>query len=325
MITTFRRSPVRGYLLAVLSWLAATVMRYALDHYLTDGFPFLTFFPAVVLVTYLAGIKAGVLTAVLSGMTAWGIFMGPVPFATSTAVLLAMLLFVFIVCVDIFFIDGMERERARAELESERSRDMAQRQAVLMEEVQHRISNNLLVVSALLALQGRNTDDPASRKNLNEARDRVSVIAKIQRALYSASGNHEPILSVAENLLKDALEAADRSDITYAVTGDEVVLPPDQVTPVALIFLECVNNALEHAFADRAGHIEVRLETVNGERVLSVTDDGPGLGAAPAAGASPSLGLTIANSLAKQLSGAFSIADGPAGGAVARLSWPVAT
>lgn len=324
MIKTFRSSPLRGYLLAVAVWLAAAATREAFDGYLPDGFPFLTFFPAVVLVTYLAGVRAGLTTALLSGLTAWGVYMGPVPFAMSTPVLMAMVLFVFIVAVDIFFIAGMERERGRAELEAARSRQMALTQTVLLEEVQHRISNNLLVVSALLALQGRATEDPVTRRNLNEARDRVAVIAKIQRALYSASGRREPFLSVARSLLSDTLQAADRKDITFTIDGEDAELSPDEMTPVALIFLECVNNALEHAFAGQPGHIDVRLRTADGERVLSVHDNGPGVGPAPAAGATPSLGLSIASNLAKQLSGSFAVSTAPSGGALAELRWPAA-
>lgn len=288
--------PVAAYGLAVAAWLVAFLVRMGLDHQFPPGFPYLTFFPAVVVVTYLAGLRAGLLTAVLSGLTAWWFFIGPPGFELNSATGLALAFYAFVVAVDIFFIDGMQRERRRAEAES---RDLLSR------EIQHRVSNNLQVVSAMLALQAQHTTDPDARRGLQEARGRTALIAKVQRGLHDLNGHALPFAVFARDLLTDALDAAGRNDVQLTVTGGEQPLSADQSTPVSLIMLECVNNALEHGFAGRSGVILVDLSMDGSQQALTVTDDGDGLPPGFDAARSSSLGLRIVHSMARQLGGQF--------------------
>jgi len=67
----FRSPAWRGYLLAIFAWAIAFGLRYSLAPWFPPGFPYLTFFPAVVLVAYYAGLRPAILTAVLSALAAW--------------------------------------------------------------------------------------------------------------------------------------------------------------------------------------------------------------------------------------------------------------
>lgn len=60
-----------GYVFAAIMALAAWALRYALNDWFPPGFPYLTFFPAVVVTAYFAGLRPAVLCAVLSGVAAW--------------------------------------------------------------------------------------------------------------------------------------------------------------------------------------------------------------------------------------------------------------
>ncbi len=299
------RSPWAAYGLAVAAWLAAFLLRLGLDSQFPPGFPSLTFFPAVVVVTYLAGLRAGILTGVLSGLTAWWFFIGPPGFELNSATGVAVGFYIFVVAVDIFFIDGMKRERRRAEVEIDRSRALAESRDLLSREIQHRVSNNLQVVSALLALQAQHTTDPDARRGLQEARGRTALIAKVQRRLHDVHGQALPFASFARDLLDDAIDAAGRTDVVLTITGGEQALPQDLSTPVSLVMLECVNNALEHAFPGRGGRLLVDLSGRQEEMVLSITDDGDGLPPGFDAEQSASLGLRIIHSMARQLGGRF--------------------
>lgn len=64
-----------AYTLAVASFALAFLFRHALDPLLPSGYPYLTFFPAVILTTFIAGIGPGLITAALSGLmpTIWGL------------------------------------------------------------------------------------------------------------------------------------------------------------------------------------------------------------------------------------------------------------
>lgn len=314
----FRTTALRGYALALVAWAIAFGLRYGLAHWFPPGFPYLTFFPAVVLVAFYAGLRPAVLTATLSGLSAWWLWIGPPGFDFGVATLVAIGFYVFVVAVDIFFIVGMDGASRRLAREVERNAALALSRDILMKEVQHRVSNNLQVVSALLDIEARGARDPVARKALADASARTALIARIQRSLADADRQAAASETLAEAVANDALKAAARDDVRLEISGDGVVLSAEEATPVVLVMLECVNNALEHAFPDRSGRITIALSDEGDRRTLVVADDGAGLSGSSDA---DSLGVKIIRALARQLDGDWSIAPA-AQGAVARLTWP---
>ncbi|WAC59441.1 sensor histidine kinase [Brevundimonas sp. SL130] len=317
----FRSNPIYGYGLAICAWLTAFGVRMALADWFPPGFPYLTFFPAVVVAAYFAGLRPALLTAVLSGLSAWWFWIGAPGFDWSLATGLALIFYVFVVAVDIFFIIGMNSATDNLRLEVARNAALAESRDLLLKEVQHRVSNNIQVVSSLLRLEAGMSKDPATRRALSEASARTAMIANVQRSLLDADGAAAPFDDLARRLVCDALNAAGRNDVTVMVEDARHALTAEEATPVVLILLECVNNALEHAFPNRAGRIDVRLYEDGPERRLEVRDDGvgPPPDFDPAKGRS--LGLRIVLGLAEQLHGRFDIVDA-APGALCVLSYP---
>ncbi|HEV7353961.1 MAG TPA: histidine kinase dimerization/phosphoacceptor domain -containing protein [Brevundimonas sp.] len=318
----FRRPVWRAHLLALAVWAAASALRYVLDPWFPPGFPYLTYFPAVVLVAYFAGLRPAVLTAVLSGLTAWWFWIGAPGFDVSSATLLALAFYVFVVAVDIFFIVGMDGASRRLAAEVERNAALARSRDILLREVQHRVSNNIQVVSALLQLEARAATDPGARKALGEAAARTALVARIQRSLSDADGQPTAFRELAGAIVEDALAAAGRTDVQVEIAGSAGSLSAEEATPVTLILLEAVNNALEHAFPGRPGRLEIRLDEAEGTRRLTVADDGIGVPAG-GAGRTEGLGLRLVQGLARQLGGDWDLTPGETG-ALARLTWPAA-
>lgn len=317
---TFRHPAWRGYALAVVAWLIAFGLRYGLPHWFPPGFPYLTFFPAVVLVAYYAGLRPAVLTATLSGLSAWWFWIGPPGFDLGVATLVAIGFYAFVVAVDIFFIVGMDKASARLAREVERNAALAESRDILLREVQHRVSNNIQMVSALLKLEARSAVDQAARKALVEASARTGLVARIQRSLADADRQNTAFQDLARSIVDDALTAAARDDVVVSISGGDVVLSAEEATPVVLIMLECVNNALEHGFPDRPGRITIDLCDDGAVRTLTIADDG--VGVAEDTGVEPtSLGLRIITALSRQLGGEWSLRP-LSPGAIARLSWP---
>ncbi|WP_336976661.1 sensor histidine kinase [Brevundimonas nasdae] len=318
----FRNPAWRGYALAVVAFLVAFGLRYGLAHWFPPGFPYLTFFPAVVLVAYYAGLRPAILTATLSGLSAWWFWIGPPGFDLGVATFVAIGFYAFVVAVDIFFIVGMDKASAKLAREVERSTALAESRDILLREVQHRVSNNIQMVSALLKLEARTTVDPGAKKALTDASARTGLVARIQRSLADADQKKTAFHDVARSIVDDALTAAARDDVVVSISGGDVVLSAEEATPVVLIMLECVNNALEHGFPDRPGRITIDLSDDGAVRTLTIADDG--VGVAEDTGAEPtSLGLRIITALARQLGGDWSLRPFSPG-AIARLSWPSA-
>lgn len=318
---SFRSKPVLGYGLAVGAWLAAFLLRAGLADWFPPGFPYLTFFPAVVVVAYFAGLRPAILTSVLSGLSAWWFWIGAPGFDWSAATGVALGFFAFVVAVDIFFIVGMTSATRDLEEEVKRSTALAHSRDLLYRELQHRVSNNIQVVSALLKLEAGITSDTQAKRVLNEAATRTALIAKVQRGLSDADGRATPFDEVARDLCADALAAAAREDVVVDVRDGRLTLTAEEATPVMLTMLECVNNALEHALPSRAGRIEIGLSEVGQERVLEVRDDGQGLSAGFDLNKTRSLGLNIVRGLAGQLGGQFLIEPGHPG-VRATLTYP---
>jgi two-component sensor histidine kinase len=205
-------------------------------------------------------------------------------------------------------LSALLRSRDRLEAERERYARLAESRDLLYREMQHRVSNNIQIVAGLLHLQSQGLQDPGAKRALTEASSRISLIARIQRQLHDNAGEPMPFRLFAQELLADALAAAGVEGVSVEIEGGEEALHADQATPVSLVMLECVNNALEHAFdPGQTGVVRVTLARDGARHVLTVSDDGRGLPGGFDLEAGKSLGLKIVRTMASQLEGDFSI------------------
>ncbi|GAA0736929.1 sensor histidine kinase [Sphingomonas japonica] len=303
---------------------AALVARFAADPLFPTGFPYVTFFPVVILASALFGARQGLLSGVLGGLLSWYFFIGaPDRFELGSGIATALGFYALVVGTDVLIIHWMQRANAKLAAERERSRALADTRELLFRELQHRVSNNLQVVAALLSLQKRQVGDAAARAALDEASRRMAVIGRISRQLYDPSGRARDVRSLLEPLCADVVDASGRKDVEVRVTcaADEE-LAPDAAIPMALIVAESVANAIEHGFAGRdGGRIEVELSRgADGGVVVEVRDDGHGVPDGFAIDQQASLGLRIAAMLAEQLRGSFALIGGA--GTTARLVLP---
>lgn len=317
--------PIYTYILTGLFCATAFMLRVAAEPMLPIGYPFITFFPAVILSSFLFGVRPGSFAAVLCGIISWYGFIPPYGgFAVNPGVVTAMLFYAGVVAVDIMLIHFMQRANFNLAIERERSRALAENRELLFHELQHRVSNNLQVVAAMLSLQRRHIDNDVARRALDDAAGRVSLVGRISRALYDASGAGQDIGAFLKTLTADILDASGRQDVALTVVApDDLRLDASVTVPLALVVAESISNAMEHGLPDRAGHICVTLESVDGALALQIVDDGRGLAADEAACVSESLGLRLAHALAAQLGGHFALKPSPLGGAIARLDLPV--
>lgn len=313
--------PAMGYPLALGLTAVALLLRFVVPF--PPGFPYLTFFPAVILTAVVAGMGPAMLCAVLSGLAAWYFFIPPYEtFSLAGATPVALGFYVFVVAIDIALIHGLSLALRDGAKNEDRANDLARRRELLFQELQHRVSNNLQVVSALLRLEERRVDDDRARHALAQAGGRLALIGSIQRKLINSEGEPEAFAAFALDMCREAILAAGAEGVVVEVRPEAPGLHPDQAAPVSLVMLECVNNALEHAFdGGRPGRIDVSLTRDDDEITLRVADNGRGPPPGFDVAGSDSLGLSIALAMARQLGGRFSIEA--ENGAVCRLVFPV--
>jgi PAS domain S-box-containing protein len=217
-------------------------------------------------------------------------------------------------------IDGqkcVEAELSRTA--AERARLLQQKEMLLLE-IQHRVRNNLQLISSLLSLQNRTITDPETLQQFIEARGRIQTVAQVHEQLYLTD---QPDLMDFAGLLRGMC-------LNHSRPGIEVVcqchgpldLPIDEATPLALIANELVSNAVDYAYpADggllaAGGEVRVILEGQSpGPVELRVEDDGIGL-PPDQDRAQGSLGMRLVRQLTRQLRGDIETASGAGGASV---------
>ncbi|ACL56668.1 sensor histidine kinase [Methylobacterium nodulans] len=321
-----RRHPWLADACGVVAFAGALALRFALDGILSSGFPYLTFFPAVIITTFACGPRPGTICAVLSGLAAWYFFMAPrYSLVLTGESALALVLYAFIVAVDIVLIASMQRASERLRQQQRLSNRLIEQQRVLFQELQHRVANSMQFVAALLALQKRQAahDPQAALNALDEARLRVELMARIHRRLYDPASLERPIGAYLQEICSDLLDATGARTVICRVEMPPVRLDLSRLTTLSLLVVEVVTNAIKHAFPDGArGTITIRLEPLAaGRLLLTITDDGRGLPADFDQQVRDRLGFRIIQNLAAQLGGQVRYES--KGGTVARLEFPV--
>lgn len=320
-----RRAGVFDYVMGIALYLGAFILRYALDDLLPPGFPYLTFFPAIVLATYTLGTGPGLLCAVLSGLSAWYAFLPPFySLALTWQTGLALAFFIFIVAIDIFIIDRMVRATMALDQARAQAQAFAEQRDNLFSELQHRVGNNLMMVSAMLKVQARASTDQSVKRALDDAASRIAIVSDINRLFVSASQSvnlldERFVLDLAQKCLQ-ANGAEGRFSISASV--ETVELTQEKFLPAALTLAEAISNAVEHAFgSDGVGTIEIRGDRTDAGYRLQVADNGRGLPDGFQLTDSKSVGLKLLRSFAHQLGGVFTLTN--RGGALSELVFPL--
>jgi two-component system, sensor histidine kinase PdtaS len=315
--------PAVRYTTTVALCLFALWLRWTLDGAFPPGYPFLTFFPAVILSSFVFGPRPGILAAVICGIFAWYVFIPPrMTFTVNTGTLTAMLFYIAVVTTDIALVHFMQSANARLHAAREEvralaedRRQLAERAELLFQEMQHRVGNNLQMVGAVIALQMRGLTEPAARRALADASARLQVIGDIQRQLYRHDGEVVCLDEFLREVCAKTMATSARPGITCTVdAAPGITLRPDSAVPVALIVTEAVANALEHGFANRTGgSIVVRLSREGDATHLRVEDDGVGLAPDFIPAEADTLGLRISRVLSRQLEGEIALENGESG------------
>src|ERR671933_914752 len=187
----------------------------------------------------------------------------------------------------------------------------------LLQEIHHRVKNNLQVISSLLRLQSRQIRDQQALELFKESQNRVQAMALIHEKLYQSSNLafidfQEYITSLVGNLCRSY--DIYRQAITFKVNVNQVSLAIDTAIPCGLIINELVANSLKYAFPDKAkGTIHVCLHCEeNKSYTLIIRDNGIGLPINFNLKPLNSLGLNLVNILIEQLEGTLEL-DGRKG------------
>lgn len=203
--------------------------------------------------------------------------------------------------------DITQRKQAEAQLQ----RSLREKE-VLLQEVHHRVKNNLQVISSLLDLQSQHLKDPTMLPIFQESCNRVKSMTLVHELLYRSKDysqiNFRDYLTNLTSYLFQSY-GVDTNTITLELDIDDVTLNTDKVITCGLIVQELVSNTLKYAFPNHtSGKIKISLQT-DFEHccTLIINDNGVGLPTELDLANVKSLGLRLVNVLINQLEGTFKI------------------
>ncbi|MBT4287438.1 MAG: PAS domain S-box protein, partial [Bacteroidetes bacterium] len=151
----------------------------------------------------------------------------------------------------------------------------------LIDEIHHRVKNNIAIIASLLKMQSNSIEDPQIKEVLKESQNRVYAMSAVHETLHGSD-------NLSQIDLKTYLSKVTTSIFqTYSINPDkvklnisveEIPISIDQANPIGLVINELISNSLKYAFPDeRKGEITVSMKKLNKELELTIMDDGIGM------------------------------------------------
>ncbi|MEH2241578.1 PAS domain S-box protein [Nostoc sp.] len=183
---------------------------------------------------------------------------------------------------------------------------------VLLKEIHHRVKNNLGIVSSLLQMQCRRTQEPLVTAILRDSQNRIASIALVHEKLYGSEDLAD--IDLAQYIpdltthLFDSYNVSS-SQIQLNIQVDDASLDIETAIPCGLIINELVSNALKYAFGgNRRGEIQVKFyQESESTFTLIIRDNGIGIPENFDSKKAKTLGITLVQGLVKQLRGSLEI------------------
>lgn len=183
---------------------------------------------------------------------------------------------------------------------------------VLLQEIHHRVKNNLQVVSSLLSLQAGSEPDQNIVAALNESERRVRVMARVHENLYRATDlAHINARDYLNAIAKDAKFS--HGDVGAGIVIiediDDIILDVEHAIPIGQVVSELISNSFKYAFPNhQKGEVKISLKDIgNTTFELSVSDNGMGLPKGFVLEKSDTLGLKLVTALCGNLHGEITV------------------
>jgi PAS domain S-box-containing protein len=206
------------------------------------------------------------------------------------------------------YIDITEQKENQRKLEQS-----LEEKRVLLEEIHHRVKNNLAIISGFLQLQAFEIEDEKTKQVLNDSQLRIQSIAIVHEMLYQSKNfvdiSFEAYVKRLIETVRNTLPL-DHQHIDISIEAADVSLDINQAIPCAILINELVTNSYKHAFQEQdKGKIWVTLKQNTDHIDLIVKDDGVGLPEDFSIEEKNSIGMNLIQTLTDQLNGVLEISS----------------
>ena len=292
---------------------------------------FLLFIPAVIVASFVFDRGSGFLAVILSSIIGVYFFVEPYTSLGFAHVgeIVRLVAFIGVGLLSASIIEALRHtvEKLQDAVATSRSAESrlwladAQKE-LLLNDINHRIKNDLQWVASLLSQAVGRAADREAKEALENAGAQIGVLARVYDRLrlrgVSTAVDAQEFVSELCGDLRSAV--AGRVAASVRCHLEPVMLEPSRAVMLGLIINELVTNALKHAYpSGRDGEVAIELRRSADEFHLSVCDNGVGM----PLDVKPGRGQRIVHSLARELNGAAQWSPLPGGGTCAMVSFPV--
>ncbi|THV17291.1 HWE histidine kinase domain-containing protein [Rhizobium rhizophilum] len=311
------------YVASIMVFAIALAIRAWFDPVLPAGFPFLTFFPAVIICGFVFGLRQGLLVAVLSGLSAWYFFISPGRFDFTIGTLLAMGLYLFVVATDLTLVYLITRAYRQEINTREEIQRLAEQQEVMAQELDHRLKNIFATINAIISLSLKNAssaDELAAR-----LRDRLTALGRSNLLLRGLREGEDASL---QSVVFRALEPfAIVGTARFSSDGPRVPIGGQTVVVLSLILHELGTNAAKYgALSVPGGHValnwSIEASADTGEQLVVIWRESGGPVPTPPLAGAGGFGSTLMKRVIAGVRGQTEMTY-PETGAMIRMTLPV--
>ncbi len=252
------RLVIIGQLAAVAITLLATAARFQLDPFLPPGFPYLTFFPAVVITGFIWGLAPALTCGILCGLASWYWFIPPFGnFSLTPQSAVALSFYAVVVGIDLGLLQlalYTVRSQARTQLALRQALEF---QGVVSSEIDHRLKNLFAMVNGLVALSQKYATTPSELASL--LRQRIGAMAHSAALIRGAAHGTNPSLREVIGVALRALGTTDSERIN--LEGRGYIVDGSAIIPLNLMLHELGTNSVKYgALSSDAGTVAVQWE-----------------------------------------------------------------
>lgn len=305
---------------------------YVNEFYDSSAGPYLFYFPLVLCVALLHNPTTGVnktisyfaLTTVFIGVSLFTdvdvfghanigkaenhtLFLYDIAFSVVISILLVVLVIKLLDLQNVGLTEALKKQQFNQEKLSLSVKD----KEVLLQEIHHRVKNNLSVISSLLNLQINTAKQDESKQLLTDARNRVLSMSLVHQKLYKGNDfNKIKFDNYIVELAQDLLSLSSYKN--KILLNDKIAsceLDISVAIPLGLIINEIITNCIKHAFNDSVTIPTISLTLLNSIHSIDITisDNGVGFDHTEKIRSSPSLGLSLIDTLIEQIDGKIEI------------------
>ncbi|GEM_PF-2827690 len=186
--------------------------------------------------------------------------------------------------------------------------DTQKNNKVLLQEIHHRVKNNLAIISGLLKLEMQELDDEKTKIALERSVNRIQSIAKVHELLYQSSDFTSVPVNEYIDKLSDIVRQTlnENQQIKIHTDLDDIAMNVNEAIPLGMLLNELLTNSLKYAFVGREeGIIRIQIDHEGKNYIVHYQDNGRGFKQKPDLENAESLGLTIVSMLLKQLQATY--------------------